>query len=200
MRTDSSVSIVGPKIIRAMSYYSKSPVLVFLILSVATGFTSGFVSRFSHKLLSCANIPQKMATLTSEAIGPKYDTWIVGSGVLGTLIASQLHTHDSGLKIVAETRSDVRKSEIEGMGVLHKTRDQRTDQDHGAARNVIICLPPSCFGLYADEVREATRLWAGKEAGGNLVYTSSIGVYGEAPGCTVTENTPVDDSPASISK
>jgi len=183
-----------------MSNRFTGSVLTFVLVLVTVGCVSGFISRFSHKLLSSANTSLKMVAMTSEFVRPEYDTWIVGSGVLGTFITSQLNSQGAGMKIVAETRSDARKSEIEGTGVLHRMRDQRTDQDHGTARNVIICLPPSCSSSYADEVREATRLWAGKEAGGNLIYTSSIGVYGEAPGCIVTENTPVDDSQASVSK
>ena len=181
-----------------MGNHSRTTVLALVLLLVAAEYTSGFASRFSHKLISRTSSPLKMTEVASTA--SKYDTWVVGSGVLGTLIASHLQSHDVCSKVVAETRSESRRAEIEGMGVSHRIREERTEKDHGTARNVIICLPPSCSDLYADEVQEAARLWAGEEGGGSLIYTSSIGVYGEAPGCTVTENTPADDNPASISK
>lgn len=174
---------------------------IFLSLIIARCALSFSVPSSCHSF-NGGKIPTVLPSMTSEGsdVCPMHDTWVVGSGTLGTHIISQLQSQCAGGKIVAETRSEARKKELEGMGALHVTRDQRIDKDYGTARNVIICLPPSCSSSYSAEVSEATRLWAGRKGGGNLVYTSSIGVYGDAPGCTVSEATPVNDSPESVSK
>ena len=129
----------------------------------------------------------------------KYDVWVVGCGTLGTEIIKQLRSTPSTgrtLKIVAETKSVTRKECIENLGVEHRLRDSRSAEELRSARTVIICLPPSCSSSYDEEVEQATTLWKGKGCGGNLIFTSSIGVYGDAD-VIVTESSPVNRNSAS---
>lgn len=131
----------------------------------------------------------------------QHDIWIVGSGTLGVKILSQLKNKPRYANIVAETQSEARRKEIQSIGgIEHRLRTMRSVADTGSARNVIICLPPSCSTSYTDEIHEATRLWAGKTGGGNLIYTSSIGVYGEAAGSIVTEDYPADTTSPSATR
>ena len=133
-----------------------------------------------------------------------HDIWIVGAGKLGGYILNELSSHEfpvlrshsdsHRLNIIAETQSSLRQNDIKSTGAQFRLREQRTVDDEGSARTVIICIPPSSSSDYAEEVDTATRLWAGPSKGGNLVFTSSIGVYGECPGCIVTESSDVDTS------
>lgn len=53
-------------------------------------------------------------------------------------------------------------------------------------------MPPSSAVNYVDELNAACRLWAGALGNGSLVFTSSIGVYGESFGNIVNETFRVD--------
>lgn len=128
----------------------------------------------------------------------KYDVWIVGAGTLGEEILKQLRIKQFGLQVAAENHQEQRAVRITEYGAVHKLREQRIQSDGGTARNVIVCLPPSCEN-YLEEMRQATRLWAGKEGGGSLIYTSSIGVYGNAQG-VVTEESAVDTTAPSATR
>lgn len=119
------------------------------------------------------------------------DVWIVGSGTLGNFLLAELK-QVPGISVVGETRSLSRQEAIRNNGAEHRLREMRSKNDIGSARNVIICLPPSSSTDYIGEIHDAVRLWAGKVKGGNLIYTSSIGVYGDSSGLTVNEESPVD--------
>jgi hypothetical protein len=129
----------------------------------------------------------------------KYDVWIVGAGTLGELLIKALQSKGT-YKIIGETKSIDDGATITSLGAEHRARDARTSHDDGSARNVVICLPPSCAQDYTEEVHAATRLWAGPQGGGNLVYTSSIEVYGESSGNIVDEKFRVDTRSASSTK
>jgi len=123
----------------------------------------------------------------------KYDLWVVGSGTLGEYILKQWKSKYPMSNIVAETKSSNRHDSIKSIGkVITRLREDRNDLDFRSAKNVIICLPPSSAVEYSDEVHAATRLWAGRSSGGNLVFTSSLGVYGESNGNIVTESFRID--------
>lgn len=129
----------------------------------------------------------------------KYDVWIVGAGTLGELIVKGMQPLNSQ-KIIAETKCTERQSAITNLGAEHRVRTDRANTEEGSARSVVICLPPSCAVDYTAEIHAATRLWAGPEGGGNLIFTSSIAVYGESPGNIVDELFRVDTRSASSTK
>lgn len=129
----------------------------------------------------------------------KHDVWVVGSGTLGEQVLSILANMGT-TQIVAETKSSKRAQSITSLGCEHRLRDQRSSVDEMTAKTVIICMPPSSATNYSAEVQHASRLWSGPDAGGNLIYTSSIGVYGDACGNTVTELSTVDARSASSAK
>jgi len=124
----------------------------------------------------------------------KYDLWVVGSGTLGEYILKQWKSKYPLSNIIAETKSNSRHDSIKSIGetVMTRLREDRNDLDYRSAKNVIICLPPSSAEEYSDEVHAATTLWAGRSSGGNLVFTSSLGVYGESNGNIVTESFRID--------
>ena len=129
----------------------------------------------------------------------KYDTWLVGSGTLGELILANM-PQPKGL-VIAETKSARRHEQIKSLGAIPRLRDDRTDSDIGSAKTVIICLPPSCSEEhYTEEIHAAAALWAGIEGGGNLVYTSSIAVYGPSLGNIVNEDFRVDSRSSASTK
>jgi len=71
-------------------------------------------------------------------------------------------------------------------------RSARCTENELSARHVLIALPPSSAVNYVDELNAACRLWAGPLGNGSLVFTSSIGVYGESFGNIVNETFRVD--------
>ena len=125
-----------------------------------------------------------------------HDMWLVGSGTLGELIIANAASKS---KLIAETRTTQRHNSIKEMGATPRLREDRKECDIGSAKTVIVCLPPSCSeDHYIEEVHAAAKLWAGPEGGGNLVYTSSIAVYGPSSGNIVNEEFRVDSrSPTS---
>ena len=125
-------------------------------------------------------------------INIKYDLWIVGCGTLGEFILKEWKQKHPSSKVIAETKTLNRHELIKSLDVIPRLRENRTDIDDYSAKNVIICLPPSSSEDYAEEVHTASRLWAGVKGGGNLVFTSSLGVYGESNGNTVTESFRID--------
>lgn len=159
----------------------------FVALLLATIFVA-----YSLKLLpvSLGRSALKLAAQPSPTGNCKYDVWIVGAGTLGEEILKQLSIRQPILQIIAENHHEERSLCVAEYGAVHRLREQRTKADEGTARNVIVCLPPSCEN-YLEEMRYATHLWAGKGEGGSLIYTSSIGVYGSAQR-VVTEESAVD--------
>lgn len=89
--------------------------------------------------------------------------------------------------ICGETKTTARHEELINIGIEPRLRSDRSINDEGSAKNLLICIPPSAAAIYDEEINESVRLWAGSLGGGKLVYTSSIGIYGESNGNTVTE-------------
>lgn len=121
----------------------------------------------------------------------RHDLWIVGAGTLGSLIVKELRISSRKMRIIAETLQDDKQA-LTDLGAEHKLRQNRHTTDDGTAKSVVICIPPSSSQNYTDEIHQAASLWAGPEGGGNLIYTSSIGVYGESLGNIVDEAFRVD--------
>eukprot|EP01032_Pedospumella_encystans_P010132 gene10132-11870_t len=160
-----------------------------------------FRESFSTPSLNFGRKATSSAQQGMQASPIQHDVWVVGSGTLGLKILSQLKSSSKYADIVAETQSDSRKDEIHSIGgVQHRLRAIRSEADVGSARNVIICLPPSCSTSYTDEIIDAARLWAGRSGGGNLIYTSSTGIYGEAANSIVTESYPIDSASPSAAR
>jgi nucleoside-diphosphate-sugar epimerase len=135
---------------------------------------------------------------TTGHMPARYDLWVVGAGTLGQEILSKLDIRNCGLKVAAENHEECRNVAITAYGAELKLRPQRSAADHGCARNVVICVPPSVDN-YVEEVRAATLLWAGADCNGSLVYTSSIGVYGDTSG-TVDEDSHPDTRSSTAAK
>jgi predicted dinucleotide-binding enzyme len=120
------------------------------------------------------------------------DLWVVGAGVLGEEVARKFQKNFPVSAIVCETSSTRKHERFEASGFVAKLRGQRSSDDFGVAKNLVISIPPSSSNDYVSEVRDALQLWAGPSSGGSVVFTSSVGVYGEADGITVNEESPVD--------
>ena len=95
--------------------------------------------------------------------------------------------------ICGETKSINRHDEFKTFGIEPKLRDDRNVDDEGSAKNLLICIPPSAAKLYDEELNESVRLWAGPASGGKLVFTSSIGIYGDSNGNTVMHTLVIND-------
>lgn len=138
--------------------------------------------------------------------GMVHDLWIVGAGTLGTLIADIWQETFPGVSIVTETKTETRHGHYAASGKEPRLRDNRSDEDTGSAKHVIIALPPSSSGGaggthgYAEEISKAALLWAGPNAGGTLTFTSSIGVYGDSLGNRVDEKFRLDTRSLKSSK
>lgn len=63
-------------------------------------------------------------------------------------------------------------------------------------KDVVFCAPPSGSGDYSGAVKDAaSKLWAGSNAGGTFVFTSSGAVFGGTDGEEVNEKSPLTDTP-----
>ncbi|CAM9984036.1 unnamed protein product, partial [Phaeothamnion confervicola] len=120
------------------------------------------------------------------------DLYIVGAGYLGILVGQEWRTAFPRAKVFGETRSEARHEELQVAGITPTLRAARS----GAEKfpNVVFCAAPSGNLDYAGEVAAAAHdLWDGT---GNLVFTSSGGIYQETDGSApTTEDSPVSDSP-----
>lgn len=164
---------------------------IFFIL----GSLVNFVVCFSNRKLSMSTqvfSSSSQTKLPSSSLD--HDLWIVGAGTLGSIIAKQYRTSYPEANIVAETKTSNRHPELQSFNILNKLRSNRTSRNYKQAKNVVITLPPSSSTNYAEELNEACQLWAGPEHGGQLIFTSSLAVYGEAKNKIVDENFPVDKS------
>jgi hypothetical protein len=121
-----------------------------------------------------------------------HDVWIVGAGTLGQQILQQLKERNPNLSVVAETATTSRHAFIRQLNCTPKLRNDRSRNDMGMARNVIITLPPSSVSNYSAELEEACSLWSGCDFGGKIIFTSSTAVYGEPIGHIMPLN---EDSP-----
>ena len=132
------------------------------------------------------------------------ELYIVGAGTMGSELARQmvemLGDEAEDKVVVAETLTDKRHDELLSYGVLPKLREERTEDDEFASRNVIVCVPPGQAngyqGDYPEELAEASRLWAGPNGGGLLILVSSTSIYGESDQNRVTETFRVDSRSA----
>jgi hypothetical protein len=165
-----------------------------VILIVACFLADAFRSVWRSPLRQhgrSVNVRPDVIRDTSRGLMPaRYDLWVVGAGTLGQEVLSQLDIRNSELKVAAENHDESRNIAITDYGAEHKLRHQRSAADYGCARNVVICIPPSVDN-YIEEIRAATLLWAGADWKGCLIYTSSIGIYGDASG-TIDEESHID--------
>jgi hypothetical protein len=130
-----------------------------------------------------------------------HDLWIVGAGTLGEIIAKLYIEEFPNASIIAETKTTTRHSFYESINIKPRLRESRKlETDSNTAKHVIICIPPSSAKDYVTEVSDSTRLWAGPLGNGSLVYTSSIGVYGDSNGNTVNEKFRLDTRSESATK
>eukprot|EP01038_Epipyxis_sp_PR26KG_P011506 gene11506-15412_t len=148
---------------------------------------------------SMINVPTEQ---TSENL--KYDLWIVGAGTLGEYVIKQYKAMFPDAVVVAETSTTTRHTSLLSQfptNLQVRLKENRSEIiDAKSAKNVIICFPPSQSKEFVDEISSACRIWAGSVAGGNLVYSSSIGVYGDSIGNTVNEDFRVDTRSKSSTK
>jgi len=118
----------------------------------------------------------------SSRSGARGGTAVFGVGVLGTSLCRQLLHGDLDAVVTGITKSSTRHDEIRRQVVESADDDRRLelltgDEAHGSGRkfeNVVFCAPPSGFEDYSAAVKEAAEcLWAGPDAGGVFVFTSS---------------------------
>lgn len=120
------------------------------------------------------------------------DLWIVGAGTLGEIVCRQYKELNPSAKIVAETLSSSRHERLAGYGAIPRLREDRSEANYQTAKNLLISLTPSSCADYTGAINDAIRLWAGPLGGGTLVFTSSLAVYGDSNGNTVTETFRLD--------
>jgi len=109
---------------------------------------------------------------------------VVGAGRLG-LRVGQLWKQG---RVVAETRSDKRHEELRKAGLSPRVRGEGRDEKFDY---VAITMSPSGNDDYAGEVQSACGLWNGS---GNLVFTSSGGVYGTDVDTVTVEDSKTHDT------
>lgn len=106
---------------------------------------------------------------------------VFGVGVLGTSLCRQiLKSNDPDYTVTGITKTSDRHSAIrEEVGSELSDRLELVTNDQTAAsgrkyKNVVFCAPPSGFEDYPAAVKDAAEnIWAGPDAGGLFVFTSS---------------------------
>lgn len=121
-----------------------------------------------------------------------YDLWVVGAGTLGELVCKSYKSQNPSAVVIAETATPSRHEQLRSYGVEPRLRSERTEKEAKLAKNVVICIPPSANKDYVGEVNDAIRLWCGPVGEGNLIFTSSVAVYGDSNGNIVDENFRLD--------
>ena len=122
---------------------------------------------------------------------------VVGCGALGIWAAKKWKTY-RGLDapVYGETRTNATHDYLDDEGILPQVKGA----DLGMGKmydNVLFCAPPTGNDHYLQDFRDAAKRWTGK---GQLVFTSSAGVYAEDDGGTVTEDSPVIEGNARVDK
>jgi hypothetical protein len=131
----------------------------------------------------------------------RYDMWIVGAGTLGREVVKLYKEKYPLAKIVSETATNSSHEYLQSLGAIPRLRNERSDEELFKSKNVLICIPPSAKGDdYITEISLACGLWAGPLGGGQLVFTSSTAVYGDAFGFIVNEKFRVDTRTSRASK
>ncbi len=125
---------------------------------------------------------------------PLHDVWISGAGTLGSIVADVYRLKHPIANIVAETATNYRHAGLFANGIDCRLRDRRSSSDLGTAKNVVISIPPSVSVDYAKEVSAACDIWSGPTHGGKLIFTSSLGVYGDPDGAVVDEKSHVENN------
>jgi hypothetical protein len=108
---------------------------------------------------------------------------VVGVGALGTSLCRQILQEWDNATVVGITKTVSNHDEIRNRVGSGGDRFQLLTAGDAAVRtekfqNVVFCAPPSGFADYPAAVKEAAELyWAGPDAGGLYVFTSSGAVY-----------------------
>jgi hypothetical protein len=149
-------------------------------LSVSSPFRVFFVFLFSSAL---GVVVSAMATSSSSS--PSRCA-VVGVGVLGTSLCQQIlsATDFADATVTGITKTTNNHESIrDQVGAAYSDRLHLVTSDEAGNRgekfrDVVFCAPPSGFEDYAAAVADAVEnIWAGPEAGGVFVFTSSGGVY-----------------------
>ncbi|MGB7345909.1 MAG: SDR family oxidoreductase [Pirellulaceae bacterium] len=133
-----------------------------------------------------AKTPAK--TLTGENI------LIVGCGYLGTRVA--LAAHQSGANVHATTRSSAKAQQLAEKNIrpiLFNWNDRRTLPDLGPFGRILVAVSYDASGphsRYQSQVGGLRNLLAVVPDHADLCYISTTGVYHQANGCWVDENSP----------
>jgi hypothetical protein len=125
------------------------------------------------------------AMATSSSSSPSRCA-VVGVGVLGTSLCQQIlsATDFADATVTGITKTTNNHESIrDQVGAAYSDRLHLVTSDEAGNRgekfrDVVFCAPPSGFEDYAAAVADAVEnIWAGPEAGGVFVFTSSGGVY-----------------------
>lgn len=136
---------------------------------------------------------------------------VFGCGVLGTSLCQQLLSSSDfdSKQVIGITKTSNRHDAIRGAVTAASSSSSSSERfsvetyeeaissttSTTKFRDVVFCAPPSGFDDYPAAIQNVMdNLWAGPSAGGQFVFTSSGGIYGQGDdGATVTEDTPVAD-------
>jgi hypothetical protein len=143
------------------------------------------------------------------------DIWIVGGGILGELIGLKYREKYPLSKVICETLTTSRHSQLISKGFEVRLRAERKNKVLRDARKLVICIPPSSAYQgrdYVAEVNEAVSVWRNRQLkvslssdlsvdSRQLLLISSVGVYGEFKDIQmVNENSKVDRESARLTR
>ena len=154
-----------------------------ILLAAAGAVILYFVLSRSFFFGSDSNSLSNMASANGNT-----DLMIIGAGVLGKRVAYSWRARYPKATIVGVTRHEQAPDWMKDIKVEHLVRKDMSDNPNKKFANVIFCIPPQTD--YAGEAVFATKQWDDQ---GQIVFSSSAGVYSENGGGLVTALSPVLD-------
>ena len=156
-----------------------------LKVAAAGAFVAGVVAHATTSRASerpQVNMTSVVGDGPQTCTGARDELLIVGAGALGQAVAQQWRAAlGPGARVVGETRTTATHDALRALGIVPQVRGS----DGGCQySNVLFCAPPSGNDDYLLDFAAAAARWSGK---GQLVFTSSAGVYAEDGGGVVDE-------------
>lgn len=150
----------------------------------------------SHVQLATAGLARGGGTVTMASAPPSTDKdlLIVGAGTLGLIAGREWKKAFPASRVVGETRTDARHDALRSAGIEPRVRQESSTASSDRFPNLLLAFSPGRNEDYVGDVARSLAHWDGT---GGCAFTSSGGVYAEADGGVVTEDSPTSDSPRS---